>query len=259
MRGRAVDGTGTKHEQVAALVRRMIDSGELRPGDRVPTIEQLEQRTGFGRDAVMKGLATLREAEGLIRPATHGRGHEVVRRQLLSFNPRESENMSRRRSAGADAWTTDVAAQGHKAGQIITVGIEPSSTAIARLLEIEPGSPVVQRRRLRTVNGYPHNTADSIYPMWLAQKLPRVMMPDDVPEGVIAYLASEGYVQAKYRDRTEARMPTKQEADKLEITGSGVPVLVHTRTGVDAEGKPLRVTVTVWRGDRTEFTDEIPA
>jgi GntR family transcriptional regulator len=258
MRGRAVDGTGTKHEQVATLVRRMIDSGELHPGDRVPTIEQLVESTGFGRDAVMKGLATLRENEGLIRAASSGRGHEVVRRQLLSFNPRQSENMSHRRSAGADAWTTDVEAQGHKAGQIITVGIEPVTPAVARLLGIKPGSPVVQRRRLRLVDNVPHNTADSIYPMWLAEKARRVMMPDDVPEGVIAYLAAEGYIQALYKDRTEARMPTKQEADKLEI-GSGVPVLVHTRTGCEASGRPFRVTVTVWRGDRTEFVDEISA
>jgi len=50
-------------------------------------------------------------------------------------------------------------------------------------------------------------------------------------------------------------MPTPEEARLLDI-GPGVPVLLWTRTGYSAE-KPIRCTITTFRGDLNRMTYEI--
>lgn len=60
-------------ELVAAHVRALIKSGELRPGDRLPwTQAELAELLSVNRNSVFWGLATLR-SEGLIIGVQGGR------------------------------------------------------------------------------------------------------------------------------------------------------------------------------------------
>lgn len=52
-------------EQLAALLRRMIQSGELRPRDPLPSESQLQQEHGVSRGTIRRALDILRN-EGLI-------------------------------------------------------------------------------------------------------------------------------------------------------------------------------------------------
>jgi GntR family transcriptional regulator len=259
MRGRAVSAATTKHALIANQIRQQIASGELKPGERVPTIAQLVERTGIGRDAVLKGLDTLR-GEGLIVEASRGRGHEVASRQLIEFDPLNAQKLGTRRAAGTDTWVTQLNAQGYRAEQEITVSNEKVGGEVAELLGLAPGKVVVMRRRVRYVDGEPHSLENSAYPPEIADRAPRAKLPEDVPEGVVAYMASLGIVQVRYQDWTECRMPTKEEARLLDLERlPGVPVLVETRTGYEDSGRPVRVTVTVSRGDRTRIVSKVEA
>ena len=51
--------------QLAALLRRQIESGELAPGEMVPSIVTLSQEYGLAKTTVRKALAILRQ-DGLI-------------------------------------------------------------------------------------------------------------------------------------------------------------------------------------------------
>ena len=62
--------------QIAAALREAIDTGELRPGDAVPSEVHLAQRYGVSRGTARSAVAALR-AEGRVR--THfGRGTFVA-------------------------------------------------------------------------------------------------------------------------------------------------------------------------------------
>lgn len=52
-------------EQLAALLRERITSGELQPGDRIPSVVSLAQEYELAAGTVRKALAALRQ-EGLI-------------------------------------------------------------------------------------------------------------------------------------------------------------------------------------------------
>lgn len=55
------------YEQVAADIRNAIRSGELRPGERLPSVGRITQEAQCSRGAVQNAIAVLRD-EGLIRP-----------------------------------------------------------------------------------------------------------------------------------------------------------------------------------------------
>src|SRR5689334_10297583 len=54
-----------RYEEVARHLRRSIESGVLRPGDRMPSLRALREQHGVGQDTVDKAHRIL-EQEGLI-------------------------------------------------------------------------------------------------------------------------------------------------------------------------------------------------
>ncbi|MEV0663702.1 GntR family transcriptional regulator [Actinomadura luteofluorescens] len=68
---------------IAAEIRARIESGELRPGDRVPSIRQIAQRWGVAVATATRAAAVLRE-QGLVEPRV-GAGTVVS-----AADPRES-------------------------------------------------------------------------------------------------------------------------------------------------------------------------
>lgn len=54
------------YQRVAADLRRQIQSGELRPGDKLPSIAQLQEQYGVGNNAVHMATVILK-SEGLVR------------------------------------------------------------------------------------------------------------------------------------------------------------------------------------------------
>jgi DNA-binding GntR family transcriptional regulator len=65
-------------EQLAADIRQQIESGELQPGDQLPTVAALAGQYHVSTATVAKALRTLRE-EGLI-VTRHGWGTHVAER-----------------------------------------------------------------------------------------------------------------------------------------------------------------------------------
>ncbi|MEU4513515.1 UTRA domain-containing protein [Nonomuraea wenchangensis] len=70
--------------------------------------------------------------------------------------------------------------------------------------------------------------------------------------------ASIGRTQARLVDEIQTRMPTKDESARLGLP-AGTPVAEHMRTGHDAEGRPVRVMITVAAGDRHILVYELDA
>jgi GntR family transcriptional regulator len=246
-------------EDVATGLRNAITAGDYKPGDTLPTEFELAGRYGVSRDTVRRALGRLTQ-EGLLTPGRGRLGRQVRKSRPLTFFATRSETLERvaqRRAMGADAWVADSADQGRKAGQSIAVAMDEAAPEVASRLQIPEGELVVVRRRLRTIDGEPHNLNDTYYPREIAEGT-AIMHPADVTQGTIALMKDLGYEQVLHRDDLETRMPTPDEADQLSIP-PGVPVLVQYRTGYTAALRPVKLTITVWPGDRTTLVYEVPA
>jgi GntR family transcriptional regulator len=243
---------------VAAGLRDAITSGRYKPGETLPTEFELANEHSVSRDTVRRALNRLTQ-EGLLTPGRGRLGRQVRKSKPLSFYAIRSESQQRvteRRNRGMDAWVADAAEQGRTATQSISVAMDEAAPEVASRLEIPEGELVVVRRRLRAIDGAPHNVNDTYYPREIAEGTP-IMHPADVVQGTIALMEDLGYMQVRHRDDLETRMPTPDEADRLQIP-PGVPVLVQYRTGYTAE-RPVKLTITVWPGDRTSLVYEFPA
>jgi GntR family transcriptional regulator len=245
----------TSYHQVADAIRRQIAGGELAPGTVLPSESELGRQHGVSRATARLALIQLVN-EGLVTGG-QGRKRTVRDRAPLMVYASRSESVERRTAAGVDAWVTDVGEQGHEPSQAITIEVVQANADIARWLEINEGDLVAVRRRPRFVDGQPANMSDSYYPMDLAQEIPELMNPADVPQGVIALMRERGHAQVRYIDELRWRPPTPDESARLDLA-AGVAVLIQARTGHTAN-RPVRCTVTVWPGDSHVMIYELPA
>ena len=76
----------TVSDQVAEQLRRLITSGEYKPGDRIPAERELAIRLGVGRPAVREALRELK-AQGLLVAGRGAQGTTVASLHSPSFAP----------------------------------------------------------------------------------------------------------------------------------------------------------------------------
>jgi len=235
----------TLYQQVASELRRAIYSGELGPGDQLPTEADLMQVYGVSRNTVRLALGELVN-EGLVT-RTPRRGTVVRdRRPLLLYPQRELAPQPSR--APREAFAYAVSQEGREPSQVIDVAIVEPPEEIATRLELADGEPVVVRRRLRFVDGQPYNTNDSYFPHAIVADS-EIARPGDILRGANRVLEELGHPQVRVVDDISARMPTPTESLRLELE-PGTPVMEHVRVGYDPDDLPVRVAVSVLPADK---------
>jgi GntR family transcriptional regulator len=243
------------YRQIADDLRQRIEAGELAPGGQLPTELELRDRYSASRNTVrdaVKWLTSLGLVE--VRP---GQGTFVIEKTdpfitTLSGDPRTgfgggegtrylSEVSERKRMA-----TTSP----------IQVEIQESTPDIAEKLEKPPRSVVISRHERRFIDGTPWSMQTSFYPMEFLQRgADRLTQPFDIEHGTVQYLADTLRIhQTGYRDWLVVRAPNPNETDFFKLPPDGrTPVIEIARTAFDANGQPMRVTVTVYPADRNQF------
>ncbi|GAB2836280.1 hypothetical protein GCM10027176_45730 [Actinoallomurus bryophytorum] len=70
------DGPIPPYRQIAGILRERIESGEIPPGRRIPSLVELEQEFEVARDTLRKAIQVLKD-EGLVETVT-GMGIFVI-------------------------------------------------------------------------------------------------------------------------------------------------------------------------------------
>lgn len=127
---RVIAGALPKYRQLLQLLRQQILSGELAPGERLPTEEELLQHYGLSRGTVRKALEQL-AAEGLVS-TVQGSGTYVSATHPNAVPFRFADC-----AAGAATY------------RVVTQEVIPAPMAVAERLSLPLGEPVIHIRRLR--------------------------------------------------------------------------------------------------------------
>ncbi len=82
---------------------------------------------------------------------------------------------------------------------------------------------------------------------------------EDIEEGTVEYLKGTlGLTQVGYRDWITVRAPKNDAVGFFGLPPDGrVPVFEIFRTAFDQNGKPMRVTVTIFPADRQQFIIDV--
>ncbi|MEQ4209890.1 GntR family transcriptional regulator [Actinopolymorpha sp. B9G3] len=240
--------TEHKHERVARLLRESLGP----PGSALPSEAELVEKFEVGRGTIRQALATL-EYEGLI---TSSQGNRRTVRDGRRWEWPMSE-WERAHSNDGDAWANTIRAQGGEPKNEMRITTIEAPAEVAKALQIPEGTPIQARYRVRSVDGIPHQLSESYFPPFVTDDNDLFWDPRDV--GVQGgLLAATGHKQARWYDTITSRMPTADESQQLRMA-LGTPLLVHTRTGFDAEDRPVRYLVTRMAADQVEVSYNLEA
>lgn len=231
--------------RVADELRARIESGELLPGTRLPSIAELIKEYG-GSNSVATGAYKVLVDDGLV-VSRHGAGHYVRGRETPDLLVRQH----RRRSEDSP-FAQGAAEQGAVGTWRHESTTEQASETVAARLGIAAGDAVMHTSYTYLADDRPVQVAESWEPLALTgQSL--IALPEVGPYagvGVAARMRVLGIEVGDPVERVRARMATRQEAQALGMTPPG-PVLDIERTYYDqATGRPVETADIVMRGDR---------
>lgn len=243
-------------EGVYQALRGRIESGNLPPGAPVPTEQELGETHGVSRPVVRQALGQLQQ-DGMISRGQGRRGRRVRDPRPIEWRLHQFERGPRRDSSatGQDDWAAAITEQDRTPRQVVQVSVEAPGSDVATALELSPGGEMVVRRsRTRYVDDVPYQLSTSYFPESLARGTLLMEERDvAVPGGILRHI---GCPQVSVRDTINIRMPSPDEADRLDIAG-GTPVGQHARTGYGEDGTPVRHMTTIFPGDRHYLVYEL--
>lgn len=244
-------------ESVYQALRHRIESptGDLRPGSIVPTEKALCEQHQVSRPVVRQALGQLQQ-DGLISRGQGRRGRRVRDPRPIAWLLHQFERGARRDNdeTGRDDWAAGVTEQGRTPHEEVSVSVEAASIDVATALELDSDEMVVRRSRVRYVDGSPYQLSTSFFPESLARDT--LLMEQRVVAVQGGILRHIGHPQVSVRDVITIRMPTPDEADRLDIA-AGTPIGQHARTGFGEDGTPVRHMLTVFPADRHYLVYEL--
>jgi GntR family transcriptional regulator len=233
---------------IAHLIRRSIATGDLSPGEFLPSAEELALRYGASPDDVRLAIADL-VGNGLISiHADHG--------PAVSDPPAQSHFTSAAASFRKPVPTQDsqFGESADRIGLVAThqaeTAAEPASDQIAVRLEIDIGQQVLHRRTVRHTNAVPAVLEDTYYPCDLVGVESTAV--DDITDD---FLHGLGWTRVGWTDAVTARFANANEAALLELDYA-TPVIDRGRICYAMKGehtRPVSCSLTVFVGGRNRL------
>ncbi len=213
---RTTTGVLPKYRQLLQLLRTRILSGELAPGARLPTEEELIRTYGLARGTVRRAIEQL-AAEGLVFTA-QGSGSYVSARHPNSVPFR---------------FTGDAA--GGTAFRVLAREVIPASIDVSERLALPLGEPVIHIARQRLLQNRVLGYSE--------RYLPRSLCPDLLEEDLTVHSVHEILVTRSELPllraalEIEAQLLDEADAARLEVAPR-TPAIVVARLTYTAPHRP---------------------
>ena len=231
----------TLYARIEETIAAEIAQGEYRPGDQLPTEDELLQRFQVSRITVRRAIQNL-----------VGRGLLEIRRGLGTFVqlPRIEAELTK-----LTGFVEDMNAAGRRAtARVVSQGVVAASARVAERLQLAKGAKVMQIKRVRLANGTPISFDETYLPLPLGQQIAH----KDLRLHPIFTLLEEEYgvplIEADYE--LEAVIADKTVADALQIK-VGYPIFQIERTSMTTGNQPVDYEVLCYRGDLVRFTTKL--
>lgn len=243
--------------RIADELRDLIKSGDLEPGDRLPSERALALQYATARNTAREALMIL-QGEGLIT-AAHGRGFFVRSSPRLMRLGTNRYSRRLQEDTGLSPFRAEAIAQGFTPDtECRSVTVVAPPPVVAARLGLDPSEDrVVRRENWYYANGdavqlgvtYVSTSVAGTSPIATSHQLPA--------PGLYAIFEELGYPLVRIREEITARMPTPEEVLGLAIP-PGVPVIEVTHTSFDAARAPFEVTQFTLRADVSGLDYDIP-
>ena len=257
------------YRRIADDLRGQIETGQLEPGSQLPPQEKVGELFNASRNTIRDAIKFLSNL-GLVETRA-GQGTFVVDPPdpLVTTLTTKEPGLG----GGEGAAYLYEASERDPRSTIPTVELQTALGEIAYRLGVPEGTPVVSRHERRFIRSKrasqptaldsdeaPWSMQTSFYPRSFAlHGAERLLDNEDTKEGTVNYLKKTlASTQVGYRDWITVRAPKNDEVGFFGLPPDGrVPVFEIFRTAFDQNGKPMRVTVTIFPVDRQQFIIDV--
>jgi GntR family transcriptional regulator len=229
------------YRQIQADLRDRIQRGDLAPGDRLETEQELMARYEVSRATVRQALGGLVN-DGLVE----------IRRGLGTYVRRGAME---HRLGGFYSYSREIERHGLRPGtRVRGLRVEPAGKHVAAALELEPGEPVVALARIRLADDEALVTETSYLP---AARFPGLERIDFRQRSLYDTLTSQFDVRPlRARETFEPVLLSAEEAAQLGVVPGG-PALRVERTTFDGDGNVIEYCRSTVRADRYHYSVEL--
>lgn len=227
----AYKSPGKGYADVAAHFRVRIKSGELAPGDTLPSVTEIRSEFDVAAKTVSRALGMLK-SEGLVT-SRGSLGTVVAESPIVITGSDRLDRMARNGLQYAPGETST----GHR---VMQRGVYDAD--VCKALDLEPGDEAVIRIRVFQQDGRPTSVGVSVYPPHTVAEVPE--LAEDVRmvrQFDQLYTERTGRDVVKGQRTGHARQASQDELDALEIDApphSAIAVLV-TKVAFHDEERPL--------------------
>jgi GntR family transcriptional regulator len=244
--------------QIAADLRALIEDGQLKPGDLLPSETEIAQWYTIQRSMVSMAMRELVAAGLVVRRPRLG---TVVRNRTpvrVAWSVYQRVTDPDRDGADLGPWETACAALGLVGrSELQQVSVLPATADIATALHIEAGSSVVCRLRHLMLGVDVAQIARTYAPLALIEATP-LAANDRIDGGAYAAFTRIGLVPTTATVHASARLPSTDERKTLNL-GPGVAVLETWRATRDQDGQVIELMHSVGSAEAAILVfDDIP-
>jgi GntR family transcriptional regulator len=225
------------YAQLIDLIKNQIQQQVWKPGDKIPGEPELCELYGISRTVVRQALQEL-EHDGLIL-RRKGKGTFVA-------SPKIGESLAYKLTG----FYHDMLERGLRpATRVLHQRVISVPETAAAYLELTAGTPVVDIRRLRSVNDEPIQLVTSFIPYSLCPQAAEVDLTD---RSLYDFLEECGLRITRGRRFIEA-VEAGDEAARLLKVKRGQAMVMLNSVSYLANGVPVEYYLAIHRGDRTRF------
>ena len=135
--------------------------------------------------------------------------------------------------------------------KLLFSGTSSAPILVAERMRVEPGKPLITRRRLMLIDGVPVRLATSYFPTD-APEAEELSGNSFLEGGLQALFDRHGRRFGRAEETLTARMPAAEEAELLDV-GNDEPVVEIVRTSYDDRGTAVHTLLTVCVASRHIF------
>jgi GntR family transcriptional regulator len=213
--------------QLSQLIRQSIESGELKPGEQIPTEFELERELGISRATVRRAISDL-VYEGLV-VRQRAKGTIVAKKRLKKVLER------------LGSFTNEIMKQNlyiySRQLEFRVIGAPPQ---MAELLELPSGEQVYYLRRLRIIDKDPVCVEDWYASCRRFPNLDRSYFKESGLEQSTYYVIQKHYgVELERAEDTIDAVALNFKEARLLNMQEGMPALLRTRVTYTKEDTPV--------------------
>ncbi|MDL4842103.1 GntR family transcriptional regulator [Aquibacillus rhizosphaerae] len=224
------------YHQLEEKIKKRIETGELMPGDALPSEREYAEQFEISRMTVRQAITNLVNERFLHR--VKGKGTFVMEKKM------------EQPLHGLTSFTEDMKARGlQPSSSLIHFEIIPASSDLADKLGINEHGPVYEIKRIRLAEGIPM----ALERTYISANLVQGLTEDIVKDSLYAYV--ENVLNLKIESGIqviEASTSNAEERKYLEIAEAD-PILLMERTSSLEDGTRFEVVKSSYRADRYKF------